>query len=201
MKRIVLASSSAARQNMLKAAGVEFEHAVSSVDEAVIKTRALKGGAAPRELAGILAEHKAIDVSARLGSRPDVLVIGADQTLELEGRSIDKAGSVEQLRGTLQAMVGRTHALHSAVAVVRDGALAWTQTNTALMTMRALSSEFMEGYVARHGEAVRSSLGGYWYEGEGVQLFDAVEGDYFTILGLPLIPLLGFLRREGAMPT
>ncbi len=177
---------------MLAAAGVRFEAVVSTVDEDDVKAR---GGTA-RDIAETLARLKAM-----AGRRPATLVIGADQTLELDGHSISKAASVEELRANLLRLRGRTHALHSAVAVAEDDTILWSHTETARLTMRDFSDGFLDDYISRNGEAVRSSLGGYWFEGEGAQLFDRVDGDYFTVLGLPLIPLLGFLRREGVLPS
>jgi len=184
--RIVLASTSAARQAMLEAARVPFDSIAPAVDEPAIRMLERARGVTPFALAGVLANAKAVEVSARRDMNSRTLVVGADQTLELDDRAIDKAGSSGELWETLAA---------------RDGASVWTHTETARLTMRALSPGFLEDYLSRHGEAVRSSLGGYWYEAEGVQLFERVDGDYFTILGLPLIPLLNFLRQEGALPT
>jgi septum formation protein len=127
------------------------------------------------------------------------LVIGSDQTLELHGQTLSKAASLSELRSNLIQLRGRTHALHSAVAVAHDGEIVWRHVDTAYLTMRAFSDAFLDDYVARHGEKVRSSLGGYWFEAEGVQLFDKVAGDYFTILGMPLLPLLGYLREAGTL--
>ena len=128
-------------------------------------------------------------------------VIGSDQTLELDGQTLSKATSVAELRNHLTGLRGRTHALHAAVAVAQDGEIVWSHTDTAHLTMRAFSEAFLDDYLAQHGEQVRSSLGGYWFEAEGAQLFEHVEGDYFTILGMPLLPLLGFLRQVGALPS
>jgi len=199
--RIVLASTSAARQAMLEAARVPFDSIAPAVDEPAIRMLERARGVTPFALAGVLANAKAVEVSARRDMHSRTLVVGADQTLELDDRAIDKAGSSGELWETLAALSGRTHMLHAAVVVARDGASVWTHTETARLTMRALSPGFLEDYLSRHGESVRSSLGGYWYEAEGVQLFERVDGDYFTILGLPLIPLLNFLRQEGALPT
>ncbi len=129
------------------------------------------------------------------------LVIGSDQTLECCGRTFSKAASLSELPDHLLRLRGQIHALHSAVAVARDGEIIWSHIDTARLTMRAFSDVFLDDYLARYGEQVRSSLGGYWFEAEGVQLFDTVEGDYFTILGMPLLPLLGFLRGAGALAS
>ena len=199
MSQIVLASSSSARRQMLTAAGLRFEVAPAEVDEGALKAREQAEGRSTRELAGVLAEAKALDVSRRLAS--DALVIGADQTLDCEGRAFDKATTLEDLREHLAFLRGRVHALHASVAVARGAEILWSHTETTRLTMRAFSDPFLDGYVARHGKEVMSSLGGYWFEGEGAQLFERVEGDYFTILGLPLLPLLNFLRTAGALPS
>ena len=197
MTRIVLASGSVARKAMLSAAGVRFEVVVPDVDEDAVK--ALGGTAL--EVAGVLAEMKARTPLPKGEEISDVLVIGSDQTLELDGKSISKAATLDELRDNMFRLRGRTHFLHAAVAVARDGEIAWTHTATARLTMRVFSDALLDGYLARNGDQVRSSLGGYWFEGEGAQLFDVVEGDYFTILGMPLLPLLACLRGAGAMPS
>ncbi len=175
---------------MLERAGLSFETVVPEVDETEVKAR----GSSAREVAIELAASKAL-------TRSVSLVIGSDQTLELDGQMFSKATSLSELRETLIRLRGRTHALHSAVAVAQDGEIVWSDVDTATLTMRGFSDAFLDDYVARHGEQVRSSLGGYWFEAEGAQLFDTVAGDYFTILGMPLLPLLGFLRRAGAVAS
>ena len=167
---------------------------VPKVDEAAVK--ALGGSA--RDVAIQLARLKAL---FPLREKVDVLVIGSDQTLEFEGETFSKATSVTELRAHLSRLRGRTHTLHSAVAVARNGEVAWSYAAAAHLTMHAFSDTFLNDYLAMHGEAVRSSLGGYWFEAGGAQLFEAVDGDYFTILGMPLLPLLGFLRDAGALAT
>ena len=193
--RIVLASGSSARRAMLEGAGVTFEVVVPEVDEAAVKAR---GGSA-MEIAETLATAKAR--TPILDDLKAALVIGSDQTLELDGQTLSKAASLSELRSNLVRLRGRTHALHSAVAVARDGQVVWTDTDTARLTMRAFSDTFLDDYIARYGAWVSSSLGGYWFEAEGAQLFDTVQGDYFTILGMPLLPLLGFLREAGALAS
>ena len=193
---IVLASKSAARAALLTGAGVAFETAGSGVDEDALKAALLAETAHPRDIADALAEAKAVKVSAR---RPGALVIGADQTLDLEGRLFDKPSSMSEAAERLRELRGRTHKLHSAVVVAQDGAPIWREVKTARLTVRAFSDAWLEGYLARGGEALLSSVGAYQLEGEGVQLFSAVEGDYFTILGLPLFGLFDLLRRHGAL--
>ena len=196
MTTVVLASQSASRAAILRAAGVAFQTAAPGVDEGAEKRMLLAAGADPLKIAERLAELKAIAVSA---ARPDALVIGADQTLELEGALHDKAESLAEARERLGALRGRRHALHSAVTVARDGTSIWRTTQSPRLAMRVFSDAFLDAYLARNGEAVLGSVGCYHLEGEGAQLFEAVEGDYFAILGLPLLPLLSFLRREGAL--
>lgn len=192
---ITLASQSSARQMVLKAAGVAFEVTVAGVDEAAAKDGLLARGAGPREVADALAELKAVKVSK---DRPG-LVIGADQTLDLDGRLFDKAATLEEARERLSALRGKTHKLHSAVVVAEDGVPIWREVPAASLTMRAFSDGFLDGYLARHGEAILSSVGCYRLEDEGVQLFERIEGDYFTILGLPLMGLLDLLRAHGEL--
>lgn len=193
---IVLASQSASRAAILRGAGVVFETAPSGVDEAAEKQRLVADGADPRGVAERLAELKALTVSA---ARPAALVIGADQTLELDGVLYDKAASLGDARARLSALRGQRHVLHAAVSVARGGEAVWRVLESPAMAMRAFSDAFLDGYLERNRVAVLGSVGCYQLEGEGAQLFEAIEGDYFAILGLPLLPLLGFLRRQGAL--
>lgn len=192
---LTLASKSATRAAILRAAGVAFQIVSPDVDEATAKRDLLAGGATPCSVAEALARMKAVAVS---GNRPG-LVIGADQTLDLDGVLHDKAAGLEEARERLILLRGQTHALHAAVAVARDGSVIWSLTETASLTMRSFSDSFLDAYLARAGSGVLKSVGGYQLEGEGAQLFEAIDGDYFSVLGLPLIPLLGALRREGAL--
>lgn len=195
MTPVTLASKSAARTQVLAAAGVTFDAVGAGVDEAVVKDELLAKGAGPREVAEALAGRKALAASTgRAG-----LVIGADQTLDLDGRLFDKAETMAQARERLQLLRGRSHKLHSAVAVARDGQIIWRETPAATLTMRAVSDDFLDVFLARHGEGLLGSVGCYRLEDDGVQLFEAIDGDYFTILGLPLMGLLELLRREGAL--
>ncbi|HYG26488.1 MAG TPA: Maf family protein [Caulobacteraceae bacterium] len=193
MTPVTLASKSVARTQVLAAAGVTFEAVGTGVDEAAVKDELLARGARPRDIAQALAEEKALAVA-----RPG-LVIGADQTLDLDGRLFDKAETMEEARARLLMLRGKTHKLHSAVAVARDGQVIWRETPAATLTMRSFSDAFLDGFLARHGEGLLGSVGCYRLEDEGAQLFDAIDGDYFTILGLPLMGLLDLLRREGAL--
>jgi septum formation protein len=189
----VLASQSAARKAVLRDAGIDFQAEAAQVDEAAIKAERLAAGNTPLQVARVLAEAKAVEVSRRM---PEALVLGADQTLDLDGQLFDKPASVEQLRAQLMELRGRTHLLHAALAVARDGDVVWRYEGLARLTMRAFSDDFLEDYLAREGEAVQACVGGYRLEGLGVQLFERIDGDYFTILGLPLLPVLALLRRE-----
>ncbi|MDE2488139.1 MAG: Maf family protein [Alphaproteobacteria bacterium] len=193
---IVLASRSLARRAVLEAAGVPVELGSADVDEAKEKARLLAGGADPRQVAEALAELKAV----RASHGPD-FVIGADQTLEFEGGLYDKVDTVDGARARLKALRGKPHQLHSAVVVARAGRAVWRETDTATLGMRDFSDQFLEDYLAVEGRAALGSVGCYRLEGPGAQLFSAIEGDYFAILGLPLLGLLNFLRREGALPS
>ncbi|HEY3812151.1 MAG TPA: Maf family protein [Caulobacteraceae bacterium] len=195
MTAIVLASKSAARAAMLKNAGVAFISVGAGVDEDIIKHGLLRRGSAPSEIARVLAEEKAKAASLK----HDGLVIGADQTLDLDGALIDKVDSLADARQRLGRLRGRAHRLHSAVAVARAGELVFTEADSATLFARDFSDAWLDGYLERNGVEILGSVGCYMLEGEGAQLFDRVAGDYFTILGLPLLPLLGFLRAEGAI--
>ncbi len=194
-RSVVLASKSAARRAVLEGAGVPFEVAVAGVDEDAVKTAMLAEGASPRDVADALAELKAVKISR---GRPG-FVVGADQTLEFEGGLYDKAETVEAARDRLQLLRGKPHQLHSAVVVAKDGAPIWREVVSATLTMRDFSDAFLEDYLATEGEAALGSVGCYRLEGPGAQLFARIEGDYFAILGLPLLGLLDLLRRHGAV--
>jgi septum formation protein len=197
MTPVTLASKSSARQAILNNAGVSFEAVVAGVDEDAAKAGLLAEGATPREVADALAAMKAVKVSTR---RPG-LVIGADQTLDFGGRLIDKVESLDAARALLLELRGKTHKLHSAVVVARDGQPIWRVVDSAKLSVRPFSDAWLDAYLAGRGEALLHCVGCYELEREGVQLFDAVDGDYFTVLGLPLIGLLDFLRLHGALAT
>ena len=197
MTPVILASKSAARAQVLGAAGVVFDIVGAGVDEAAAKEGLLARGATPRDVARALAELKAVGAS----QGRDGLVIGADQTLDLDGRLFDKADTMEQARERLVMLRGRTHQLHSAIVVAEKGAVLWREAPAATLTMRDFSDAFLDAYLARHGEGLLGSVGCYRLEDDGVQLFEAIDGDYFTILGLPLMGLLGVLRERGALAT
>jgi septum formation protein len=197
MTPVVLASQSAARASLLRGAGVAFATASSGVDEDMAKEDLLGRGAFPVEIATALAEAKALAVARTT----DGVVIGADQTLDFNGRLMDKAPTIEAARERLKALRGHSHRLHSAVVAAKGGAIVWRDLASATLHVRKFSDAWLEGYLERQGEAILSSVGCYQLEGEGVQLFDRIEGDYFAILGLPLAGLLEFLRREGALAS
>jgi septum formation protein len=180
---------------VLEGAGVAFETARSGVDEDAAKAGLLAAGAGPRQVAEALAELKAVAVSK---DRPG-LVIGADQTLDLDGRLFDKAPDQSSARERLRTLRGRAHQLHSAVVVAEGGQAVWAETVSATLTMRDFSEAFLEAYLAAEGEAALGSVGCYRLEGPGVQLFSSIDGDYFTILGLPLMGLLELLRSRGVL--
>ena len=192
---IILASKSAARRAVLQGAGVPFETAVAGVDEDAVKVELLAKGASPKDVAEALAEQKAVRISSR---RPG-LVVGADQTLEFEGGLYDKVATVAAARERLKLLRGKPHQLHSAVVVARDGVPIWRDTVSATLAMRDFSDAFLEAYLADEGEAALGSVGCYRLEGPGAQLFARIEGDYFTILGLPLLGLLDLLRQHEVL--
>ena len=194
-RQIVLASASRARRELLAAAGVPFTVEAADVDEPAVR-RALTPTTAPTTVAEVLARAKAEDVGAR---HRDALVIGADQVLAFGAEILIKPGDVEGARTTLLKLKGKTHELHSSVAFAEDGGIVWTHTGTARLTMRDFSDDFLEEYLLRAGDRVGESVGAYELEGAGVQLFERIEGDYFTILGLPLLPVLAQLRARGVI--
>jgi septum formation protein len=197
MKRLVLASASGARIALLKNAGLDFTARAAAIDERAVEAPLAASRIAASGIALALAEAKALDVAA---DEPDALVIGADQVLAAGGERWNKPESPAAARAQLLALSGRTHTLHTAVAVVRDKAVLWRHEDAAYMHMRLLSPTFIEAYLARVGDMALKSVGAYQLEGPGIQLFDRIDGDFFTILGLPLLPLLKFLRSEGAIP-
>lgn len=193
---IILGSGSVFRRRLLENAGVEVEIDGPRIDERAVEASVEDSGLTPADLAAILAEAKAVEVSER---HPGRLVIGCDQTMALEDRVFHKPADMEAARRQLLALSGRTHELNSAVVLARDGAALWRHVGVARLTMRTLDPAFVGRHLARVGKAALQSVGAYQIEGEGIQLFERVEGDYFTIVGLPLLPLLAELRRLGAI--
>jgi len=191
---LILASQSQARKMLLGNAGISFEAVPADIDErSVQKNSSLS---APGEIAGLLACEKACFVSSK---NPDRYVVGADQTLALGNQLFSKPAGRAQAADQLRLLAGGTHELHSAVAVARDGKIVFSDVAVARMTMRRLGESEIEAYLDQAGQAVTTSVGAYQLEGLGVHLFERIEGDHFTILGLPLLPLLSFLRGEGLL--
>jgi septum formation protein len=184
-----------ARRQILTAAGVPFEALPADVHEEALKVDLLATGQTPRAIAQALAWAKA---EARSKQTPG-LVIGADQTLDLDGALFNKAATMAEAEAGLRQLRGRTHQLHSATALARDGELVWQEVVTASLTMRDFSDRFLTRYLEQQGSAILSCVGGYRLESHGVQLFEQIDGDYFTILGLPLSGLLAQLRQHGVL--
>jgi septum formation protein len=188
---LILASQSLARRELLANAGITFDAMPADIDERGIQQKS--GLAAPGEIAALLAERKAAFISLR---HPGRYVLGADQILALGDRMFSKPAGREQAAEQLAILAGRTHELHSALAVVCDGATLFSNVSVAHMTMRKLDDAAINAYLDAAGDKVTTSVGAYQLEGLGVHLFELIEGDHFTILGLPLLPLLSFLRGE-----
>ena len=193
---LVLASGSAARATMLRAAGVEIEVAPVQVDEDAVRAAMLAEGAPPRDIADKLAELKALRGSHR---QVDRLVLGADQVLVADGRVFAKPAGRAEAREQLLALRGRTHTLLSAAVIAQGGTPVWRHIGTARLAMRPFSGGFLDDYLDRLGDLALQSVGCYQLEGLGAQLFARVEGDFFTVLGLPLLELLGYLRARGVL--
>jgi len=191
---VTLASASRFRQDMLRNAGVDFEVVLPDLDERALAAPLENSGAAPADVAMILAEAKAVAVSETLPGR---WVLGCDQTLSLGDRMFHKPRDMEEARRHLLALSGRTHQLNSAAALAKDGEARWRHLGVADMTMRTLDPAFIGRHLAKVGDAVLASVGAYQVESRGVQLFERIEGDYWTIVGLPLLPVLEALRERG----
>jgi septum formation protein len=198
MSAIVLASGSATRQRLLRAAGVPFEVDVAQIDEAAVIESLTAEKAPARDVADLLAELKALKVSDR---HPQAFVIGADQVLSLGTSLFQKPDTRAGAREQLLRLRGRRHVLSSAVSVAREGSIIWRTVAEARLTMRDFSDAFLDAYLADAGEEILGSVGAYHVEGMGIQLFSRIEGDTFTILGLPLVELLDFLRLHGMLKT
>ncbi|CAN5625154.1 Maf family protein [soil metagenome] len=195
---LILASASGARAGLLRGAGVEVEVVPARVDEAALKAALLQNGAPARDMADALAELKARKVAAR---HPDRLVLGADQVLVAGGTTFDKPADRAGARRQLERLRGQSHELLSAAVVFENGAPVWRHLGRARLAMRGFSDDFLEDYLAAEGDAVLAVVGCYRIEGLGAQLFSRIEGDHFTILGLPLLEVLGFLRTRGMVGT
>ena len=189
---LVLASQSIHRKNLMENAGLEFKCQPADIDERTIELAIKDTGATPRELALILASAKALDVSQKI---PDTYVIGSDQTLSLNDELFHKPEDMEAARRTLLKLSGQTHTLNSGVSIAKNGETIWQHVSIAELTMRELSPEFIGRHLSDAGKSVLTSVGAYQLEKQGVQLFEKIEGDFFTIVGLPMLPLLAQLRE------
>lgn len=196
MTRLVLASASPVRARLLEAAGVPFEISSARVDEEAARAALLAQGAKPLGIADALAEMKA---RRRSIADPDALVLGADQVLEFEGDCIGKSATVDEAEALLRRLRGKLHRLISAAVLARGGQSVWRHVDTATLWMRDFSDEFLRAYANAEADAILGSVGCYHLEGRGAQLFSRIDGDYFTILGLPLIPVLNAVRDFGVL--
>ncbi|SHI64790.1 septum formation protein [Palleronia salina] len=193
---LILASGSTIRAQLLRQAGLSFETVVARIDEESVKLSLAAEGAAPRDIADALAEAKARKVSLK---HPGALVLGCDQVLSLKGEVLSKPRDPDDARAQLRRLSDMRHNLLSAVVAYEDGEPLWRFVDTVRLSMRALSDDFIDDYVSRNWDSIRHSVGGYKLEEEGMRLFRAVEGDYFTVLGLPMIPLLSWLIDRGSL--
>lgn len=193
---LILASQSPFRRMLMENAGLSFTTEAARIDERAVETALAARNPSPQDVAETLAIEKAREVAGR---HPGALVIGSDQTLSLDGRVFHKPADMVEAKSHLASMAGRTHSLNCGIALVRDGETLWSDVSVAHLTMRPLSESFIDRHLSRVGDKVLASVGAYQLEGEGVQLFERIDGDYFTILGLPLLPLLAKLRDLGAI--
>lgn len=197
-KPLILASSSQTRAQMLRAAGLELTLQSPRIDEETIRYALESEGAQPHDIADTLAEMKARKIADR---NPDALVLGCDQVLEFDRRAWGKAETMADVRAQLLTLRGQSHHLLSAAVLYEDDKPVWRHIGKATLTMREFSDTWLDDYLARNWESIRHSVGGYKLEEEGIRLFTAIEGDYFTILGLPLLPLLAYLGTRGFIAT
>ena len=193
---IILASGSPFRKKILEDAGIDFTVERPGIDERAVEDAVASSGMSADDLAQILAEAKAVDVSQ---NHPGTLVIGSDQTLSMDGELFHKPADMEEARRRLLKLSGRTHQLNSAIVIALDGEAIWRHVSIAQLTMRVLDPGFVGRHLSSVGDTALSSVGAYQIEGRGIQLFEKIEGDHFTIVGLPLLPLLEKLRELGAI--
>lgn len=195
---MILASGSEIRAQLLRAAGLEVTAVAPRVDEAMIRQSLQAEAAKPHDVADALAEIKAVRVADKY---PDALVLGCDQVLEFQGAILSKPATLTEARQQIITLRGQSHKLLSAAVLYDAGKPIWRQIAEATLTMRPVSDAYLDGYLARNWPGISTSVGGYKLEEEGVRLFSAISGDYFTILGLPLLPLLGYLSLRGFIQT
>jgi len=193
---IVLASGSAIRAQLLRQAGIEFEVSYPDIDEERMRRSLLDKGASPRDIADALAELKALKISSK---STGALVLGCDQVLDFEGRLLSKSENPDQALEQLTAMRGKWHMLLSAAVICRDGEPVWRHVGQVRLRMRDSSDAYLSDYVARNWDSIRHAVGAYKLEEEGVRLFSAIDGDYFNVLGLPLMELINFLALQGTI--
>lgn len=196
--RLILASASAARRRLLEGAGIAFDVDPARIDEEALRAAMVEEGLKPRDMADALAELKALRVSAR---HPGAFVLGADQILSCDGEVYGKAETLQAARRQLLVLRGRAHELHTALVMARDGAPIWRFVDTPKLTMRPFSDDFLEAYLQGAGPDILGSVGCYAIEGRGAQLFTAIAGSLFSVQGLPLLPLLDFLRLHKVIET
>jgi len=197
-KPLILASGSDIRRSLLQNAGVTFEVIVGRIDEESVKDALLSEGATPSEIADALAEGKARKVSMK---HPEAMIIGCDQVLSFKGRLISKANDIEEARALLSEMRGQRHSLLSAAVIYEHGEPKWRHVGEVRLTMNALSDAYLDAYLERNWDSIHHAVGCYKLEEEGVRLFSRIDGDYFTVLGLPLLPLLAYLSQRGVIAS
>lgn len=198
MAHLILASASKIRADLLRNAGLDVETLAARIDEEAIRQALEAENATPRDQADALAEMKASKISAR---HPEAVVIGCDQVLDFKGQVFGKPLDIDAARAQLLALRGQSHKLLSAVVLYENGRPTWRYVGEVRLTMREFSADYLEAYLAREGASLLDSVGGYKLEGEGVRLFSSISGDYFTVLGLPLVALLGHLSQRGIIPA
>ncbi|MDO6456867.1 Maf family nucleotide pyrophosphatase [Celeribacter halophilus] len=197
-EKLILASGSEIRQTLLRNAGVSFDVSIGRIDEESVKDALLGEGASPRDIADALAEGKARKVSLK---NLDAMVIGCDQTLSFKGRLLSKPKTVDEAREQLKEMRGERHKLLSAAVIYENGEPKWRHVGEVRLEMNRFSDAYLEDYLARNWEQIRHCVGSYMLESEGVRLFSRIDGDYFTVLGLPLLPLLAYLSERGVIAS
>lgn len=195
---LILASGSEIRAQLLRNAGVPFNIEIARVDEQMIKESLLAEGASPRDIADALAESKARKVASK---HPDAMVLGCDQVLDFQGALLSKPDSPDQAISQIKSMRGERHSLLSAAVIYNEGKPIWRHVGQVRLRMRQASDSYIQDYVTRNWDSIRHSVGGYKLEEEGVRLFHSIEGDYFNVLGMPLLELLAFLTLRGVIDS